>query len=310
MAAPPQATSARKGGPSVVVMDELDEGVSILRRASRIRRGFAFGIDFGILSLVWVAVIGIFGGRFEMNPLLVLIPFAYLFIAVGDGLGGRSPGKWLAHLRVAHPNGTGPGLLAAIIRGLLCLPIVFMVALSRGMGPADAAALLQPFWSDLTVTQSAFDIFTKFACGAGLIDLGMTLFTRRREALHDLISGTSVFREQRVRKKQRKPKRKKKALLKKSPLRQQSEPLNPKLPTVASLLVPGLGQLTNGHGGKGLVFFIGVGVALIMDGMDQSGPWWWVAIWGLNVYEANRSAHRRLRQFKKDSASPSESSDF
>ncbi|MFH0946065.1 MAG: protein kinase, partial [Planctomycetota bacterium] len=138
VAAPPQEISAKKTGPSVVVMDELEEGVSVLRRASRIRRGFALAIDFAVLSLAWVAVIAIFEGRVAMHPLQVLLPLAYLYIAVGDGLGGRSPGKRFAHLRVALPDGTGPSLLAAAIRGLLCLPIIFIVALSRGAGPADA----------------------------------------------------------------------------------------------------------------------------------------------------------------------------
>ncbi|MFH0947155.1 MAG: hypothetical protein V2A76_18360, partial [Planctomycetota bacterium] len=188
------------------------------------------------------------------------------------------------------------------------LPIIFIVALSRGAGPADATALLQLFWADLTVTQSAFDLFTKFVFGAALIDLGMSLFTRRHEALHDLVSGTSVFREQRVKKKQRRS-RQKKAILKKIAPRPQNEPINPVFPTVASLFVPGLGQLLNGQGSKGLVFFIGLVVAffLAVNGGRDYLP---AIIWGVNVFDANRSAHKRLRRFKQDPSAPNDLSDF
>jgi len=305
--APPQAVSARRSGPSVVVMDDLDEGVSVLRRASRIRRGFALAIDFGVLSLLWLMVTRIVQGRAGIDPLQILLPFSYLYIALGDGLGGRSIGKRLANLRVARPNGSGPGFAGAALRGLLCLPIVFMVAFSRGVGLEQVNRFLPGIGLDVALTQRMFHLFEQSVYAAVIIDLGMSLFTKRRESLHDLLSRTSVFREQRVKRRKRKPKRHQKLSRPKGPPPALQDLPAPALSTLASLFVPGLGQLLNGQGSKGLVFFIGLVIAFAMSNNDY---WFPLIVWGLNIYDANRTAHRRIAQLQRNPSARNQFSDI
>ena len=306
--APPQEASIKKSGPSVVVMDELEEGVSVLRRASRLRRAFAFAIDFGVLSLVWLMVTRILRGRVSFDPLLILLPFSYLYIAVGDGLGGRSVGKRLGNLRVARPDGSGPGFVGAAVRGLLCLPFVLLVALSRDVGLEQVNQFLGRIGLQDTLTAQSFAMLANLIYATVIIDLGLSLFTRRREALHDLLSRTSVFREQRIKKRKRKSV-KKKVVHKRGPTSVARDFPHPSLPTLGSLFVPGLGQLLNGQGSKGLVFFVGLVVALVVAAMNDDF-WLPMIIWGLNVYDAHRSAQKQIEASRRDSSARDPLSDI
>jgi hypothetical protein len=187
------------------------------------------------------------------------------------------------------------------------LPIVFMVALSRGVGLEQVNRFLPGIGLDVTLTQRMFHLFEQSVYAAVIIDLGMSLFTKRRESLHDLLSRTSVFREQRVKRRKRKPKRHQKLSRPKGPPPALQDLPAPALSTLASLFVPGLGQLLNGQGSKGLVFFIGLVIAFAMSNNDY---WFPLIVWGLNIYDANRTAHRRIAQLQRNPSARNQFSDI
>lgn len=118
------------------------------------RRVAAFMIDYGVVQLtvqVMVLVVALiimamngFGDALEQEDVLQRVTtLAFLqnlggwlatlaLFAIGDGLWGRTPGKWLMSLRVVNLNGERPGfwrglLRAIVIPGAFGLPLIFML---------------------------------------------------------------------------------------------------------------------------------------------------------------------------------------
>lgn len=309
--APPQAISVKKARPSVVVMDDLDEGARVLRRASRVRRAVGMLLDVGVLAVGWQLADLLAAKGVAWNPYLIMVPLGFLYVALGDGLGGRSIGKRFASLRVARPDGSNPGWPGALLRASLCLPLLICLGALLEFPPSVLGDGINDLFPALTIGTGLLENLFKVLYGLVIVDLGASFFTRRRETMHDLMSGSSVFREQRVKK--RKKVRKKKASRKPkwsnrrgpaSKLRPEDLP-NPLGPTLASVFVPGLGQLWNDQGSKGLVFFIGLVASMVMavnDGVEFL-PF---VIWGLNIYDANRTAHRRIATARAGQSKPSD----
>ncbi|MBI4881021.1 MAG: protein kinase [Planctomycetes bacterium] len=305
--APTQETSIRRSAPSFVVVDDLDEGARVLRRASRPRRAFALALDFGVLYLAWEAAERTLERWLGVAPLLVMPPLAVLYFALGDGLGGGSVGKRFFRLRVARPNGSSPGLAGAILRALFSLPLAAALALAQGVSPESVQSLLSSLGLAARAAPASFET-VRTACYALLaVDLLASLFTRRHAALHDLFSGTAVFREQQV-KKRKKVRRKPppKPAQAADSLKPDDLPA-PAVPAVASAIVPGLGQLLNRQGSKGIVFFVGFALTLFLA---SGAPLAIGAVWVLGIWEAHRTAARRLSLARKGHLRPEDDSDI
>ena len=282
VAAPAEEVSIRRSQPSFVVVDELDDGSRLLRRASLFRRSLALVVDLGLLKLLHTGLHAFLPSGFE--PQFFFLPLSFLYLAIGDAAGGSTVGKRFFRLRVARPDGIEPGPGRSIARAVLLAPIWTLVFWFRPEGvytPDRLAESLQVLISDLfgyAAPLSAIDLAIKAAVALVLMDAICVLFTRKSLALHDLLSGTSVFREDPV------PRRK----------RQRRKPRHrPVAPIVPVLFawVPGGGQLINGQMGKALLMFIGIVVGA------AAFPLIGLAMYGLSALEAYRYAVDRRAEW-------------
>jgi uncharacterized RDD family membrane protein YckC/predicted Ser/Thr protein kinase len=280
MAPSESALRARTKAPQFVVVDDLDEGSVVLRRATRLRRFMALILDlaviFGFAALVRRANLG-------GVPLAgVAFFFAPLYLAIGDALGGLTLGKQFFRLRVARTDGGSPGVVRSLIRAGFLIPLALAPILSWKNGPTllDALTFLREIdWLrgvDFTALEAPLaQARIVFFALAGL-DVAVCLFAARGASLHDLASGTAVFRQEFVKRKKKK---------------RVERPIPPIIPLLASI-VPGLGQLVNGEMGKALGFFIAMAATI--------GIWLWPVTWGVAAYEAWNTAKLREDRWKKE----------
>jgi len=274
VSAPPEAMSIRKGGPSVVVMDELEDGARVLRRASRLRRAWAIGVDLMSVGLITLIVSVPLQGLVPLSlaPLLSVLYFAW-----GDAIGGYTVGKRFMRLRVARDDGGSPGIRGGLARGVCLVPIALIPFLSDSSLQELMSARLNP------------DLVRKGLLSLVLLDIGAAFLSPRRRTFHDVLSGTSVFREDRIRKKNKRKSRKR--------ARDNGPPLGevrPVSPLMAALLslIPGLGQLANRDRIKAVAIF----VAFLVSYSLENGAHWLVLL--LSVGEAWWTARKRTDAFE------------
>ena len=295
VSAPSQEASIKTGGPSVVMMDHLEEGSTILRRASRVRRGFAMVLDLTVLGAVAALAREVLS---DFNAFLTVGGATFLYLALGEGFGGRAVGKRFFRLRVSRPDGTGPGFFPGVLRAVALLPVALLFTAlfvrPNASQLADALSTLG-FPGGLSNPMGWFQGLVAYA----VFDVLVSFFTRRTGTLHDLVSGTGVFREDRVKRKKKK-KRKKRAdqgpMLKRPKVFSgYGRPPGPALVGVAAVLVPGIGQLFNGQLPKATIFWAGfIVLALLTD--DGVG---FVPLWIVSILDAITTAKRRVRAYEE-----------
>lgn len=287
VAAPPEHTWSARKNASVVVVDDLDESTSVLRRAALVRRALALAMDLGVAFAVALFLsIGV--ARLLPDPPSVRVLFVLgglLYLGLGDGLGGHTVGKRFFRLRVARPDGTAPGIVRGVARAVALAPVLLAVpglVKARALQYSDLAGSFGLRLSPSELKNWAFAI-----AGIAAADLLASLVTRRGETLHDLVSGTSVFKLERVKK--RKPKR--------SPLQHGDEPVQPILPLLASV-IPGGGQFVNGEPGKAVLFLVLTLSTIAAFGLG-------LIAWIYAGYDAFATAERRQRQWAEQKTSAS-----
>jgi eukaryotic-like serine/threonine-protein kinase len=118
-------------------------------------------------------------GHFAISFLTTLI-----YYAIGDGIWGGSPGKWLLRLRVARTTGlAAAGVGRSILRALVLLPLADI--------PVD---LLWYFSSPSEDESVMFDLGCLLAEVVGLTLLSAPMWLKGDlRGLHDLIAGTRVI---------------------------------------------------------------------------------------------------------------------
>lgn len=276
----PSESAIRRRAPQFVVVDDLEAGSLVLRRATRLRRFMALILDAAVVF----AVAWLLRGRtiFDVAVGGASFLFAVVYFGLGDAFGGGTLGKQMFRLRVGKSDGGSIGILRGAMRLLFLAPLAIAPVLAWKSGPqlADLVAFLVEVgaigrevareWAAHTVT--ARNVL--FAV-AGL-DVLVCLLAGKGAALHDLLSGTAVFREELVKHKKRTPK---------------ERPLDPRIPLVASI-VPGFGQLVNGEMGKGLAFFIAMAITAPVE--------LWMFTWALAAYEAWHTAKQRADKWRRD----------
>lgn len=292
VSAPPQEASIKRSGPSLVMMDELDEGATILRRASRVRRGFAVLFDLAVLGALSVLAQAVFG---QFDPILVVGATSFLYLALGEGFGGRTAGKRFFNLRVSRPDGTGPGFFAATARALLLLPVALLFTASAVRLDDEMLTRLK---QTLGVALALPGAEVAFQLLGGLVafDLLVSFLTERSETLHDLLSRTGVFRAERVRKKKRVRKRRpnRQSRLKvPNPFTSTGRPPGPGLVVVASLIVPFSGQFIHGQLLKGTILLVGMIFLAFNEAALGLIPW------AISIIDAWTVARRRVREHEQ-----------
>ncbi len=299
VSAPPQQVSVKRAGPSVVMMDDLDDGSTILRRASRVRRGFAVVFDLAVLGALTTLARAIL---VRFDPVLVVAGTTFLYLGLGEGFGGRTAGKRFFTLRVSRSDASAPGVFFAVARAFLLLPagLLFTAsALRLDDGMLDRLAGTLGHAGPAPNPQLVFQLLG----GVVALDLLVSFLSPRGETLHDLLSGTGVFRAQRVKRKKRARKRKRPgqgSRLRMPRVFSGARPPSPGVSAIASLLVPGLGQYFHGQLLKGTILLVGMIFLTITAGGVGLIPW------GLSILDAWTVARRRLRQYEKEQAdSPS-----
>lgn len=104
--------------------------------ASPLKRLYAFGIDVLILYSIIVITKRIFGNAVwhpDAAPQDIFILFGYFVLSTG--LFGRTPGKWVAGMRVVDEEGRDPGVAMAIPREMVGR---FVATIAGGVGLAWA----------------------------------------------------------------------------------------------------------------------------------------------------------------------------
>lgn len=257
VSAPPVDESIRRSQPSFVVVDDLDEGSLLLRRATVLRRGLGLLMDLVALWVMYL-ILGKLVPAERFDPALLFLPVSFAYLAIGDGSGGNSLGKRFFRLRVGRPDGSPPGTLRAFGRALLLIPTWSVVLWFRGDGFAQMEDVLRLLARLSYVTtplpEATLEMIARGLLGLVGIDLLAVLFTRRAQTLHDLASGTAVFREDRVRR--RAP----------PSGARDPRPIAPAIPLIASI-VPGIGQLINGQVGKMLLVYIALAFCSFFPGL-------------------------------------------
>ncbi len=302
--APSESASGRAGmsSPSPIVDDE-DEGRVRLHRASRVRRGFAVLLDSGVAVGVGALVLRLIPG--EVEDVLALFVVIVAYMALGDGFGGRSLGKRFFRLRVARTNGSGPGLFTALARTLFLLPTALLLTWIIGrVGHRDLLAAVDLFGLDVKVAANAVDLILKVLIAVVGLDVLACFMTRKGETLHDLLSGTGVFRESRVKVRKKLLRRTRKVLGERfgatRPLHSGDRPLSPFVPAVAGMFGPGLGQLVNAQMWKAMIFFLGALVAFTASEDIGAGS----LVWAIAIIEAYLTARKRARAVDARAAEP------
>ena len=126
-----------------------------IRLASPFKRLYAFGIDVLALYVLIVATKRIFGDTLwhpDAAPQDIFIILAYFILPTG--LFGRTPGKWVAGVRVVDTEGHTPGVAVSIPREMVGR---WVSILAFGIG------------------------------------LAWVVFDKRRQGWHDKIAGTLVI---------------------------------------------------------------------------------------------------------------------
>jgi uncharacterized RDD family membrane protein YckC len=104
--------------------------------ASPLKRLYAFGIDIGIIYIMIIITKRIFGDAVwspDAAPQDIFILFGYFVLPTG--LFGRTPGKWVAGLRVVDEEGHDPGVAISIPREMIGR---FVATIAGGIGLAWA----------------------------------------------------------------------------------------------------------------------------------------------------------------------------
>lgn len=123
--------------------------------ASPLKRLYAFGIDILVLYSIILITKRVFGDHVwttETAPQDIFILFGYFVLPTG--LFGRTPGKWVAGLRVVDEQGYNPGVAISIPREMIGR---FVATIAAGIG------------------------------------LAWTVFDPKRQGWHDKIAGTLVI---------------------------------------------------------------------------------------------------------------------
>ncbi len=284
VSAPAETASIKQSKPAFVVIDEIDETSRVLRKSSAIRRALALVWDLGVLvGFSWL--LRQVPGSARMTPFLWLIGAAYFL--VGDALGGRTFGKRAFRLHVTKPDGSPPGLARVLLRAVFQVPLVLLVVVViQGSDPIKEFLRFVRLEGVLDAQE-----FKAIVSVVVAIDILAALFNARGRSLHDVFSGTSVYREEKV--KAKKKKRKKIDLLGGS-----SAP-SPRLAAFLSVCFIGGGQLLNGEVGKGLLF-LGGAVWMFTRGNEFIA----LAIWGIAVMDAFRNSQRRADHADGSGAGP------
>ncbi len=115
--------------------DEAREGkVHPIDIASPLKRLYAFGIDVLVLYSLIIFTKRIFGDAVwapDAAPQDIFILFGYFVLPTG--IFGRTPGKWVAGLRVIDTDGRNPGVAVAIPREMIGR---FVATITLGIGLA------------------------------------------------------------------------------------------------------------------------------------------------------------------------------
>ena len=104
--------------------------------ASPLKRLYAFGVDALLIYIIIIITKRIFGESVwapDAAPQDIFILFGYFVIPTG--LFGRTPGKWVAGLRVVDEEGRNPGVALAIPREMVGK---FVATIAAGIGLAWA----------------------------------------------------------------------------------------------------------------------------------------------------------------------------
>jgi uncharacterized RDD family membrane protein YckC len=102
--------------------------------ASPFKRLYAFGVDILLIYVMMIITKRIFGDAiWSVNaaPQDLIILFGYFVLPTG--LFGRTPGKWVAGLRVVDVDGRNPGVALAIPREMIGR---FIATIAAGIGLA------------------------------------------------------------------------------------------------------------------------------------------------------------------------------
>lgn len=276
----PSESAIRRRAPQFVVVDDLEAGSLVLRRATRLRKFMALILDASIVfGVAWllrnrtIFDVGVGGAAYV---------FAVVYLGLGDAFGGGTLGKQLFRLRVGKSDGSSIGPIRSISRLVLIAPLAVTPLLAWKTGPqlsdllsflVDVGALGREHVRETIVHLGTA---RNVLFGIAGLDILVCLLASKGASLHDLLSGTAVFREELVKHKKRAPK---------------ERPIDPRVPLVASI-VPGLGQLVNGEMGKALAFFIAMAITAV--------PGFWALTWGFAAYEAWHTAKQRADKWRRD----------
>lgn len=277
----PSESSIRRRAPQFVVVDDLEAGSLVLRRATRVRRFMALILDsavvFGVGALLSERVIGgvhVGGAAFL---------FAVLYFGLGDAFGGGTFGKQFFRLRVGTTDGSSMGVVRGIVRLVLLAPLSVVPLLAWKSGPNLSHLLdflLDVGWiGRAQAAELGVALLTarNVLFGIAGLDVFASLLAGKGAALHDLLSGTAVFREELVKHKKR-------------PMK--DRPIHPYVPLFASI-VPGLGQLVNGEMGKSIAFFVAMAMTANLA--------LWPIAWAIAAYEAWYTAKQREEKWRRES---------
>lgn len=114
--------------------DEKPARVHPIDIASPLKRLYAFGVDILILYSIILLTKRLFGDAVwttDTGPQDIFILFGYFVIPTG--FFGRTPGKWVAGLRVVDEEGRDPGIAVAIPREMIGR---FVATIAAGVGLA------------------------------------------------------------------------------------------------------------------------------------------------------------------------------
>jgi len=175
--------------------------------------------------------------------------------------------------------------LRGIVRMLLHVPLALAPLAARleyfpSRDPKNEIGPILEELADWGISRPEFGLGVRVLLVIAAVDILLCLLSPRNLSLHDVLSGTSVFREERVKRRKRRPIK--------------EEPMHPTVVLFASI-VPGLGQLLNGEFGKGLVFFIAI--ALTAPLMPIA-----IGVWAFAAFEAHRTATRRRDRWRIEHA--------
>ncbi len=88
--------------------------------ARPLRRLYAYAIDIGILLMVVYLVAPIAGGRVFSREAAIADVFIFFgYFVITTGIFGRTPGKWVAGIKVVDGEGLQPGVAVAIPREMV-----------------------------------------------------------------------------------------------------------------------------------------------------------------------------------------------